>query len=131
MAGNLSQHMLTVASQCRNTLTSEALAMVKQFIGSQHQNDGGFKGRGADSDLYYTLFGLDCMQVLDIEFQNDQIIQYLQKFYDLPKLDYIHLCCLARCLAKLPKKYQDCSLNQQIVERLQDYRAGDWRCESW
>lgn len=51
------------------TKASEALGdstdVVRQFFRQHLSDDGGFAGRDGQSDLYYTVFGLEASMALD------------------------------------------------------------------
>src|SRR6266404_3738272 len=55
--------MLQVARLAPNVL-GEAAELVLEFLRSQQNADGGFKDRGGNSDLYYTIFGIEGLVAL-------------------------------------------------------------------
>ena len=94
------RRMLKAASKATNLLADSA-ELVIDFISLQINTDGGFRGRSDDSDLYYTVFGLETLLALDADIDRDRIIDYLRKFDNGQGLEFIHLACLARCWADL------------------------------
>jgi hypothetical protein len=96
-------------------LLGESTALVTQFLQREQNEDGGFKNRVGQSDLYYTVFALDGLLGLqtaalaspgapmiascDTIFQKAE--QYLNRFEDGTDLDFVHLCCLARAWASV------------------------------
>jgi prenyltransferase beta subunit len=88
--------MLQVARLAANPLR-DAADLVAQFVHSQHLPDGGFANKAGESDLYYTVFGIDCLVALRRDVPADRIAAYLEKFGDGDALDLVHLTCLARC----------------------------------
>ncbi len=82
------------------SLDAEARAGVGKFIRSQLNRDGGFCGRSAASDLYYTVFGLECARAVALELPTEAIRDFVETRASTP-LDFVHLTCLARCLDML------------------------------
>ncbi|MBW8036119.1 MAG: terpene cyclase/mutase family protein [Planctomycetes bacterium] len=77
----------------------DSTGLVADFLYSQINQDGGFRGRSSDSDLYYTMFGIEALSTLGAEIPYDHICHYLRNFYSDSSMDFVHLCCLARCLS--------------------------------
>lgn len=82
-------------------LLSEATDLVTQFTYSQMHPDGGFVDRAGDPDLYYTVFGMDCLAALQMPIPRESLTQFLQSFETGERLDLIHACALLRCWANL------------------------------
>lgn len=88
-------------------LLGESTGLVESFLHRQQHHDGGFRGRSDQSDLYYTVFGLESLLALRTHstepdthfFRRTQ--SYLEGFSDGAGLNFVHLCCLARCWASL------------------------------
>ena len=91
--------MLQTVSKARELLGDSAPAVVR-FARGQLNPDGGFKGRSEQSDLYYTVFGLELLSALENEIPFKRIGGYLEKF-DLQQLDLVHLASLVRCRVNL------------------------------
>ncbi len=100
----LRQEMLAAAGRAP-MLLSESRRAVADFLRSQQNPDGGFRGRGEASDLYYTVFAIEGLVALGEPPQPGPIRRYLASFGDGAGLDFVHLACLARCWADL-----DCRL---------------------
>ena len=106
--------MLAAASRARNLLGDSAELVIK-FIGKQNNEDGGFKGRGEASDLYYTLFGIEALMVLKAEVPWGRVAGYLQQFGDGASLvvdgaDNIHISYTgadALWHAVIPARYEN------------------------
>lgn len=83
--------------------------LVRQFLLSQQMESGGFKDRLGKSDLYYTVFGFEGLLAVSptVSFDVFERLQnYLSGFKDGEGLDFVHLCCLARCWAVLIEAQQ-------------------------
>jgi len=80
------------------SLGTEAAKSVRNFVLSQLNEDGGFRGRSRESDIYYTVFGLQCAQALDLDLPAKPIGNFLQRCAGADELDFVHLCCLARSI---------------------------------
>ncbi|MDB6026893.1 MAG: hypothetical protein JWM68_3116 [Verrucomicrobiales bacterium] len=92
--------MLQVARLAPNLLGDSA-RLVETFLQGQQNTDGGWKGRDGKSDLYYTVFGLDGLLAAKSNVPTDSTLPYLQGFENGTALDFVHLCCLARCWGTL------------------------------
>ena len=116
----LREQMLEAASLAKNILGDSA-ELVAEFVLDRLHADGGFSGRSYESDLYYTVFGIESLLALDAEFDRSRVISYLDTFGDGGKLGLIDLACLARCRAAL-----DCvssELAKGIAEHIESYHC--------
>ena len=73
---SLRLEMLQVARVAPKVL-GDAAELVRNFLASQQNPDGGFRDRDGESDLYYTVFGLDALAVFQAEPNMDAIEQFL------------------------------------------------------
>ena len=105
--------MLQVA-RLAPSLLREAASPVAEFFLSQFTDDGGATDRAGQSDLYYTVFGLEGLIALQCE-PPARTRRFLESFGDGDGLDLVHLCCLARCWAALRQSGPD--LADKISER--------------
>lgn len=119
-----SQHMLMAAGAAREILEPPACRRIAAYVMRQVAPDGGFRGRGPGSDLYYSVFGSGCLLALDAELDIPRFLAYVQRFGDGRGLDFVHLCCLARCLSLVPdmSTLQD---DAMILDRIRTYRTPD------
>ena len=115
--------MLQVARLSPKLLGASA-ELVRAFILRQQNEDGGFKDRSGTSDLYYTVFGLEGLIALQTELPVRQAEKYLQSYGTGAGLDFVHLCCLARCWAALPGA-SPASTREAILEKIETYRTAD------
>ncbi len=92
--------MLQVARLAPNVL-QEAADPVAEFLLGQFDDDGGARDRAGSSDLYYTVFALEGLLALQRPVPVERVGAYLDGFGDGGDLDFVHLCCLARCRAAL------------------------------
>jgi prenyltransferase beta subunit len=113
--------MLQVA-RLAPALLGEAGELVEKFVRSQQGDDGGFFDRDGKSDLYYTSFAIDALTALQAELPVEQVRGYLEAFGSGERLDFVHLCCLARCWSAIEKGRAGIG---EIFDRLENYRAGD------
>ena len=120
---SISKKMLAAAKKARHFLPRESVEAIAAFVTGKINADGGFRGRSTESDLYYTLFGMECLQVLGRPLPNEQLAEYLRQFKDGEGLDFVHLTCLARSLAKLHKKFKDEKAGRTILKQLEQYRS--------
>jgi prenyltransferase beta subunit len=106
----------------------ESAELVRIFLLSQQNEDGGFKDRSGQSDLYYTVFGIEGLLALQAPLPMAALLKYLERFGAGEKLDFVHLCCLARCHAALhPRGRSHLSPTQAalLAQRLEGFRSAD------
>jgi len=102
---SLKLEMLQVARLAPNIL-GESSPLVITFLDGQRNKKGGFNDRGGESDLYYTVFGIEALIGMQYDISGDALKRYLQQFTEIYSLDLVHLSCLARCWSDLPKTMQ-------------------------
>ena len=102
----------------------DGTGLMRNFLLGKFCPDGGLAGRSGRSDLYYTLFGLESLLALGGLDRREQIESYLAGFAGGENLDFVHLCCLARCRADLesPLSPDDAA---RMARRVESYRSGD------
>ena len=81
--------------------------LVRDFLLAQQNPDGGFRDRTGTSDLYYTVFGLEGLLALRADIRVPAVAEYLVSQGCGERLDFVHLCCLARCWAALANQQPD------------------------
>lgn len=112
-----------------------AVERIGEFARSCFNSDGGVKNRAGASDLYYTVFGLETLNVLGIEPSKERVSAYLEHFGDGEGLDAVHLASLIRCWAALgefgassPDLGKDTFLSahaDRMLGRMEHYRSED------
>ena len=115
--------MLQVARLAPQQL-GESRDLVAAFLHSRLNADGGFQNRGGESDLYYTVFGLEGLVALQEPVPSEAVASYLRFFADGGALDFVHLTCLARCWASVSRDLADVP-TRRIVTRLEAHRSAD------
>ncbi|HEY8550801.1 MAG TPA: prenyltransferase/squalene oxidase repeat-containing protein [Vicinamibacterales bacterium] len=115
--------MLQVA-RLAPALLGESAALVTEYLQGQQHEDGGFRNRAGDADLYYTVFGLEGLAALRAPVPVEPTRAFLERFGDGVGLDLVHLSCLARCWANLPGGADE-PTRAGILARLQPYRSAD------
>lgn len=119
--------MLQVARLAPKIL-GESVDLVRNFLLTRLNDDGGFAARDGRSDLYYTVFGIEGLLALQAPLPVPKLESYLDHFGAGDRLDLVHLCCLARCRAALAGQLP---LNvpsdwpTKIAGRIETFRAGD------
>jgi hypothetical protein len=123
---SLGLEMLQVA-RLAPKLLGESADLVRQFLLRQQSDDGGFRDRSGNSDLYYTVFGLDGLLALQSEIPGARIAAYLNSFGTGEGLDFVHLCCLARAWAALSNQSRPeiGPSPVEILRRIETFRARD------
>jgi prenyltransferase beta subunit len=106
-------------------LLGESSDLVRGFVCSQLQPDGGFAGRSGSSDLYYTVFALQALVALQAEVPADDVRRFLIQYGSGGALDFVHLACLARCWAMLPPPTLDPAAGAALLSRLEEHRSAD------
>ena len=105
-------------------LLGEARELVERFLRSQVNADGAFRNRAGESDLYYTVFGVESLIALQVEPPVDEVARYLRTLGDGESLDFVHLTCLARCWAGVTRDLRDAPTNR-ILARIEQFRTQD------
>jgi len=116
--------MLSIASRARPEL-HEGAGEVAHFVRSRQLQDGQFRGRGEEGDIYYTVFGIDCLLALDEEIDRAALGRYLTSFGCGENLDLMHLGCLARCWSRLDREGLTSGNAAAILKRVESYRSED------
>src|SRR5688572_17180610 len=78
-AVSLSLEMLQVA-RLAPKLLGDSTGLVADFLHRQVNTDGGFKDRAGQSDLYYTVFGLEALLALQAAIPAPFVQNYLRSF---------------------------------------------------
>jgi prenyltransferase beta subunit len=99
--------------------------LIGEFLSSQVCSDGGFADRAGQSDLYYTVFGLECFLALRLDPPIAAAISYLESFGTGEDLDFVHLTCLARCWATVSKGDFRRVPKEAILRGIETFRSGD------
>jgi hypothetical protein len=119
--------MLQIARVAPKAL-GESTALVREYLLKQQNQDGGFRDRAGRSDLYYTVFALDGLLALQAELPALRVADYLGGFRGGEGLDFVHLCCLARCWAALGDRARltlPGDLRKEITARVQEFCSAD------
>ena len=115
--------MLQVA-RLAPTLLGDSTALVRDFLRRSIHPDGGFTDRAGDSDLYYTVFGLDGLVALN-EPVPASTMPYLARCSEVASLDFVHLTCLARAWATASRSGAPEGVRAAILTRLESFRSDD------
>lgn len=100
-----------MAARSLAILEADSPEVIARYVARQLNPDGGFRGRSPESDLYYTLFGVDALTALGSEVPGREVKSFLDAFGDVESLDMVHLSCLARILGR-------CLGKEAVAERL-------------
>lgn len=106
-------------------LLGESVELVERYLREARAPDGGYPDREGQSDLYYTVFGLECRLALQEEDPRENLDDFLRKHGDGEGLDLVHLSCLARCHGVLPGSSVEPDLRRRLMERLESFRTPD------
>jgi hypothetical protein len=107
------------------TVLEDSTSLVINFLRSNINPDGGFKGRGEQSDLYYTLFGLEALMALGGSFTRDNIFNYLKGSVKIKPIDLVHLVSLVRCYVNLSNDGINNKLRDNFVKDIENFRCKD------
>ena len=105
-------------------LLGDSADLVVQFVRGQLNADGGFSNRAGDSDLYYTVFGLQALLALRVDLPFESVTSYLQRFAGGDELDLVHLACLAGGWAMMPSP-PAAAIRDAITAGVESYRTAD------
>jgi hypothetical protein len=106
--------------------TGDSSRLTADYILSQRNPDGGFKGRDESSDIYYTMFAVEILSALGEKWDCRDTRKFLRSFLDDLPADIVHLAGLIRCLKAMDMitaKIKNTALEhlQRLFER--DYSA--------
>ncbi len=118
------QEMLEALRRCPKALR-DSTKLVVDFLMNNLNCDGGFKGRGEQSDLYYTVFGLEALLALGAPLAKEESLEYLQKFTVNEPEDLIHLAGLIRCYANLSNESVEKELCEKFSQSIDKFRCTD------
>ena len=107
------------------TLLGDSAGLVAEFVRARLNPDGGFSNRAGDTDLYYTVFGLQALVALRAELPVLPVTTYLRRFGDGEDLDLVHLACLAGCWAMMRRTGLVPEVRQGILDRIETFRTAD------
>lgn len=120
------------AASAAPTLLRDASGQVVRFVLARQAPDGGFRGRGATSDLYYTVFAVEALGALGKPLEGEtgeRLLAYVRSFGVGEALDLVHLACLARLYGRLPPgaacRATDAETRRRILERIERHRSRD------
>ncbi|MHC4994597.1 MAG: prenyltransferase/squalene oxidase repeat-containing protein [Planctomycetota bacterium] len=116
--------MLQVARLAPNLLGDSSESVVR-FVESRLHPEGGFVDRAGEPDLYYSVFGIDCLIALQRPAPVEKMLPYLARIGDGEGLDIIHQTCLARCWAALDGHSVPDTTRAMVIERLEAHRTPD------
>jgi prenyltransferase beta subunit len=117
--------MLQVARLAPKML-GEAAALVRDFLLGQILPCGAFGNRDGLPDLYYTVFGLEALSALQAPFPRaEALAAWLRERALDERLDFVHLCSLARSAANLEAQVFDPETTAKLAARIEKYRTPD------
>lgn len=103
-------------------LLGDSTQLVRDFVVGQLTPDGAFVDRVGKPDLYYTVFGLNCLQALQEEIP-ETVRTFLRSFGSGESLDLVHLACLARAWSAAGGLESE--TQAALLERLAAFRSTD------
>ncbi|MHC4552651.1 MAG: hypothetical protein ACYSUT_07785, partial [Planctomycetota bacterium] len=121
---NIRQSLIDAAARSKRLL-GPRVADVVRILQSRQQADGGFPGKGADSDLYYTGFALLSLIALGGDYDKAPVTSYLNSFGDGDGLDLAHLAGLIRERRLVMDEPFDEALRDAFASRLETFACKD------
>ena len=103
----------------------DSISSVINFLTTSINPDGGFKGRDRQSDLYYTVFGLEALLALGAAFSQNQTLNFIQESIKKKPIDLVHLAAMIRCLANLSGNDIKKKIREKFVKNLEMFRSKD------
>lgn len=119
----ITKSMNDTAKLAARFLGDEPVELIRKFVNSQKNSDGGFKGRDGRSDLYYTLFGLECAEAVNIDTNWKKLREFLNPFLNEKNLDFVHTVCLIRCLNKIPNLDKKQNIIEELFRSTEKFRS--------
>ena len=99
---SLSDRLLQSAACSRRFLEETSRDKIADFIRCRQNSDGGFRGRGVESDLYYTVFAVAALKAVGHSIPFRAVWKYARSFGVGADLDLVHLVCLIRLRISFP-----------------------------
>ncbi len=121
-AMTIRQEMIRAVSRSKAVM-EDSISSVVDFLTASVNPDGGFKGRDKQSDLYYTVFGLEALLALDGSIRQNQTFDFIQGFTTKEPVDLVHLTSLIRCCANLSENNIDEDLRARFTTDLEKFRS--------
>jgi prenyltransferase beta subunit len=106
-------------------LLGDSADLVATFLRSTQTPEGGFADRGGRADLYYSVFAIEGLFALRADLPLPAFRQYLQSFGNGDGLDFVHVCCLARCWAMFREEPPANETVTAILKKVESCRAPD------
>lgn len=106
-------------------LLGDSADLVRDYLRSQLTPAGGFADRAGNPDLYYTVFGLEGLFALRADLPIPQVLGYLKSQGAGDDLDFVHLSCLCRCWAGMPKDEHRHIPADAILNKVESFRSAD------
>lgn len=103
----------------------DSAGLVTRFILSKLCPEGGFADRDGNEDLYYSVFAIDSLNALQAELPEKQLFPYLRSYNPESGLDFVHLCCLARCWSALKTQSISDRRKTTLLASIEDFRTAD------
>jgi len=116
--------MIRALSRSKEAL-EDSISPVISFLTESINPNGGFKGRGKQSDLYYTAFGLEALLALGATVPQNQIFNFIQGFTKKDPIDLVHLAALIRCCTNLSAGGIEKKLRDKFIKDLEKFRSKD------
>lgn len=103
----------------------EAAGLVHGFITAHRLDCGAWADRASRADLYYTVFGVEALLALRQEPDWERLASWLRTHGSGANLDFVHLCCLARCWSAVPESAGSLSEENRtaLLDRIHAWRA--------
>jgi geranylgeranyl transferase type-2 subunit beta len=117
---SLSDRLIRSAACSRRFLEGDSRDKIARFIMARQNPDGGFRGRGAESDLYYTVFAVATLKAIGDPIPVFKVWKYIRSFGMGDGLDLVHLVCLIRLRSAFPMLG---TTRRRFFRRLEKHRA--------
>lgn len=127
---NINSHSLEIIRTVMlsvHALDTEAKKRIGNYTASQFDETGGFYNRAQRPDLYYTLFGLSCAYIMELELDYSKTLNYLQSF-DIENLSLVELSSIAKCLSilgMLGKKIPERVSYNRLLDSINKFRTSN------
>ncbi|MEA2069367.1 MAG: prenyltransferase/squalene oxidase repeat-containing protein [Verrucomicrobiota bacterium] len=117
---SLADRLLRSAACSRRFLDGGSRDKIARFTMARQNPDGGFRGRGAESDLYYTVFAVATLKAIGDPIPVFKVWKYIRSFGMGDDLDLVHLVCLIQLRTAFPMLG---TTRRRLFKRLDNHRA--------
>lgn len=118
----MNRHLRQTATNCHLLIPRVAAKKMAAFVVNCQNSNGGFSGRTEESDLYYSYFAVEILNILG-ESIPGSFADYLQNLSDIHNFDLVHLSCYIHCYTGNHENRKISAHTGFLIKQLQQFRT--------